>query len=401
MAVDLTPRHGASPPSPATARADTMLRAALADLRRGAAVAARRRLEQLLAEGGSTPPAWLLLAQACRALGDPDAEARALMALLDAEPRNLTGLLMLGDLNAAGGDDRGASSFYQMAVGIANGMQVPDQLLPALRKAEAFLVDAQRRYEDHLRARLDEAGAAPERIGGRFAKAVDMLTGRSRPYLQQPSAFYFPELPQRQFFERDEFDWIPAVEAATGAIAAELAPVLATGGDGFSPYIEVQKGRPRSTNPLAGKADWSSLYLWRSGAEMTDTMARFPAATAAMRRAPMAFVPGRGPTALFSLLRPGAHIIPHCGHINTRLICHLPVIVPGDGALRVGNETRAWVSGEMLIFDDSIEHEAWNRSPSNRVVLLFEIWRPELSMEERRALSAMYAAINLYDDVSA
>ena len=64
--------------------------------------------------------------------------------------------------------------------------------------------------------------------------------------------------------------------------------------------------------------------------------------------------------------------------LNTRLICHIPLVVPGECRLRVGAETREVVEGKAMIFDDSFEHEAWNDSNSVRAVLLFEIWRPEL-----------------------
>ena len=100
--------------------------------------------------------------------------------------------------------------------------------------------------------------------------------------------------------------------------------------------------------------------------------------------------------ALFSVLRPGTRIPPHHGMINTRLICHLPLVVPPGCGLRVGNETRMVEAGRMMIFDDSIEHEAWNESDSTRAILLFEIWRPELDEAERRALTALYEAIGLY-----
>ena len=74
----------------------------------------------------------------------------------------------------------------------------------------------------------------------------------------------------------------------------------------------------------------------------------------------------------------------------------MPLIVPGDCGLRVGNEIRAWREGKLLIFDDSFEHEAWNRSDRTRVVLLFEIWRPELTIEERAALTLIFEAIDTY-----
>jgi aspartyl/asparaginyl beta-hydroxylase (cupin superfamily) len=107
-------------------------------------------------------------------------------------------------------------------------------------------------------------------------------------------------------------------------------------------------------------------------------------------------IKGRTPSVLFSLLRPGAAIPPHHGFVNTRLICHLPLIVPDGCAFRVGNDTRPWREGQAWAFDDTIEHEAWNRSDQTRVILLFDIWRPELTGEERAQVAAMFEAIDDY-----
>ena len=85
-------------------------------------------------------------------------------------------------------------------------------------------------------------------------------------------------------------------------------------------------------------------------------------------------VRGRTPSILFSLLRPGMHIAPHHGFMNARYICHLPLIVPEGCAMRVGSQTRAWTEGHACLFDDSIEHEAWNKHPDRlRVVLIFDV----------------------------
>jgi aspartyl/asparaginyl beta-hydroxylase (cupin superfamily) len=122
---------------------------------------------------------------------------------------------------------------------------------------------------------------------------------------------------------------------------------------------------------------------------------RFPATLAALARAPLPYIAGRSPMALFSLLKADSHIRPHHGLFNFRLICHLPLIVPGDCMLRVGNQQRPWQEGQMLIFDDSMEHEAWNRSDRQRIILLFEIWRPEISKEDREALTVLLEAANI------
>ena len=82
-----------------------------------------------------------------------------------------------------------------------------------------------------------------------------------------------------------------------------------------------------------------------------------------LRHAPVPRVAGWGPSVIFSMLKAGAHIGAHTGMYNTRLICHLPLIVPPGCRFRVGNEVREWEEGKLLIFDDTIEHEAWNEGP--------------------------------------
>jgi aspartyl/asparaginyl beta-hydroxylase (cupin superfamily) len=72
------------------------------------------------------------------------------------------------------------------------------------------------------------------------------------------------------------------------------------------------------------------------------------------------------------------------------------LIVPGPCDFRVGNEVRQWVQGKAWAFDDTIEHEAWNKTDETRVVLLFDIWRPELSQEERALVVALFEAIDAY-----
>ena len=141
---------------------------------------------------------------------------------------------------------------------------------------------------------------------------------------------------------------------------------------------------------------WSAHYLWKNGEVVAENAARFPKTMHALRNAPLSYVPNRSPSILFSLLRPGAHIPPHNGLINTRLICHLPVIVPGKCRFRVGNETRDWVEGKGWAFDDTIEHEAWNGSDRTRVILLFDVWRPELTDEERKLVVSLFETIDAH-----
>jgi aspartyl/asparaginyl beta-hydroxylase (cupin superfamily) len=142
--------------------------------------------------------------------------------------------------------------------------------------------------------------------------------------------------------------------------------------------------------------DWTAFYLWKDGEPLTANAERCPRTMAALEAVPLARLPNRSPSVLFSQLRPGARIPPHNGFVNTRLICHLPLIVPPGCGFRVGNESREWVEGKAWVFDDTIEHEAWNGSGETRVILLFEIWRPELTLRERELVCAMFEAIDAH-----
>jgi aspartyl/asparaginyl beta-hydroxylase (cupin superfamily) len=225
---------------------------------------------------------------------------------------------------------------------------------------------------------------------------VDLILGQKRIYLQQPKYYYFPGLPQLQFYERSLFPWFDDVEAALPDIRAELDAILDEPG-AFAPYVQGHANRPKKEElGMLNNPAWSAYYLWKNGEPVAENAARFPKTLHALRNVPLAHVPNRSPSILFSLLRPGAHIPPHNGLVNTRLICHLPVIVPGKCRFRVGNETRDWVQGKGWAFDDSIEHEAWNGSDRTRVILLFDVWRPELTEEERRLVVSLFEAIDAH-----
>jgi hypothetical protein len=364
-------------------------------LQRGDAAAALAELDPLTASNDPATP-WMMVARAHSISGDGAAEEMALDRQLAIEPRNLLALLRKGDIKRSAGDDRAASTFYQSAINAAaNQGEVPQSLRLLLDQAAGHVQAARDKFTDHLESALGRS-ALKER--GRVGDAIDLLLGRKQLYLQQPNSFYFPGLPQRQFYEREEFDWLPAVEAAVPEMQAELHAVLAES-DTFDPYVQSTSDRPRAANPLIDNPDWGARYFWRNGEKVSEQAERCPATMAALEYPPIPVIAERSPSALWSMLKPGTHIQPHHGLLNTRLICHIPLIVPDNCALRVGNETRQWDEGKALIFDDSIEHEAWNRGESTRVVLLFEIWRPEITASERQALTTIFETINSYQGV--
>lgn len=294
-------------------------------------------------------------------------------------------------------DARAAMTFYQAALQTAQANPPADpQIVERLRSAQAFIAGRAREFEQSLDQAL--AGFAPDNVQGglRLTHALEMLKGTRTIYPQEPSVFYYPYLSQRQFFEREEFEWVPALEAAAPAIRAELLALVEDGAD-FQPYVVDEPNRPhRQFAHLNNDRSWSALYLWHDAKLVEEVARRCPNTVAALERVPLTHIGARTPSVLFSRLEPGAHIPPHAGMLNCRLIGHLPLIVPPGCTLRVGNETREWEQGKMLIFDDSIEHEARNPTGELRVVLLFDLWRPELSPAEQTAISNIFSAIDQF-----
>ena len=92
-----------------------------------------------------------------------------------------------------------------------------------------------------------------------------------------------------------------------------------------------------------------------------------------------------------SALGAGAEIKPHTAPMNLRLRVHVPLMVPeGDVGMRLAGEAVAWRRGEALVFDDSFVHETWNRTAADRVVLLFDVWHPDLGEDEIGAVVEMF-----------
>jgi len=360
-------------------------------LQQGRSAQARQCFERLASTGQANAQIWLLLATACSAENDLEGEEAALDSLLALEPQLVRGQILKADCRAKAGDERSALYFYESALLNAAQQEVREELAPDIRRAEVVVAQWRTRIEAKREAVLIAQGLPPLDRSPRFQQSIDILAGRKQIFVQQPSAYFFPGLPQTQFFDREDFDWVPAVETATDAIREELSGLLAGGGDGFRPYLHHDPNRPRmGDRTLLDDPDWSALFLCENGRRDETAIARCPRTWQAVQAAPGVTM-ANSPTVMFSLLRPGARIAPHTGMFNTRLVCHLPLVVPPHCGFRVGNEVREWEEGKLIIFDDTIEHEAWNQSDQDRVVLIFDIWRPELSDRERREVAALFS----------
>lgn len=378
------------------AEAEDLVRQGVAALQRRDPQSALLKFETVVRSGVVAPP-YILLAQACRMAGDQAGEVAALDNLLANQPRDIRALIMRGDCHARAGDDRAAISFYDTALRAAASVrQVPPSLAAELKRAEYLSKRAMENFDNALEAALHGRGMQTSTRSERFQESLDILRGRKQIFYQEPSSFYFSRLPQIPFYEREEFAWVSKVEEAFPDIKAELTAIIEAGTD-FPAYIEGDPNRPQTLHQMLGDTSWSAFHLLKNGERVEPNVSQCPRTLEAIAHAPVPEIKSRSPMVLFSILKAGAHIPAHNGLLNTRLICHLPLIVPKGCRFRVGNEVREWEEGKLLIFDDSIEHEAWNDGDETRAILLFEIWRPEITMDERHALTAMFEAIVDYD----
>ena len=372
--------------------------------RTGDASRARELYEKAIVADGNSKVLWLNLANACRALGDKTSQAQALEKALALDPRYVLALLCKGELMEGLGDSKKAFFFYEAALdSVATGAPAPQQAAAALRHAQDVVRDnrtvLERFLEQQVAAvRSQHAASDP----WRFEACRDVYLRKRRVYHHQPKQLLFPYLPEIEFFRREDFPWLDVLEAATEEIAAEALAALAGDRAGFKPYVDSPPGTPIDEwASLNHSLQWSVYPLWHDGEQIPDHVQKCPKTAAVLAQLPLCDIPHYAPGAFFSVLTPHTRLPPHTGTTNTRSIVHLPLVIPSDCGFRVGAEVRTWTNGKAWVFDDSIEHEAWNDSDEIRIILIFDIWNPLLSAAERDLVRALTVGIGRYYGVDA
>ena len=349
-------------------------------------------LEEALAQNPGSHELHMNLAMAHRAGGSLVDAVLALNAALAVEPYSFMALLSKGSILEQMGRIRAAARVYRDALRITPAeSSLPGALRGPLARAREVVAEQAQALAEHLRGALSDLRAQCHAADlRRFDESLDVLAGIKKVYNAEPVQFHYPRLPAIPFFEREHFPWMNTLEAATDTIRGELMTLLDAGLAGFAPYVQYAPGTPENQfASLNHNAQWSSLWLWKDGERQEQAVARCPQTAAILDQLPLADLPRFAPTALFSALAPHTRIPPHTGSTNTRLLVHLPLVLPGPAGFRVGNETREWKIGTAWAFDDTIEHEAWNDADATRVIMIFDIWNPLLSAAERELITAL------------
>jgi len=368
-------------------------------LQGGDAAKARVLLEHATLKDAANPSLWMNLATALRALGQFDDEEKALESVLRIEPRHLLALLQKAELFEHRGKHKAAAKVFHSALQtIPAGARLPNVLRDSVGRA----IEAVRRNDAALTAHLGEAlrdvrEQHGERDVARAEHALAAFLGTRRIYHPQPTFLHVPKLPALEFHARANFPWLDEFEAAAPQIRAECERALREDAAGIEPYIAYPDGVPLDQwAELNRSRKWSAFFLWRDGVRVDSRADLCPVTSALIAKAPYADVPGYAPTAFFSILDRESHIPPHTGVTNARLIVHLPLVVPPHCRFRVGSETREWQAGKAWVFDDTIEHEAWNDSEVPRAILIFDTWNPGLTLAERELIRTAVPAIKDY-----
>ncbi len=359
------------------------------------ALAAFTRL--VAAHPGNTQ-GWINLALTCQGRKDEAGEQAAIDSALRTDPTDMIGLILRANLLERQGKRHKAASVYGAVANVAPPLEA---LEPGLRGAVVHARQYRDQYDVDFGSFLDAfLDTHYQAQGGedlhRFRESVDIMVARKRRYDSQSMMYHYPGLVPTPLFPRAQFPWLDAIEAGTDAIRAEFLAVLAQDA-GFTPYLTYPDDAPLNQfAELNNSPRWSAYHLIADGKPVAAHAAQCPETMRLLAGAPQPDQPGRTPSAMFSLLKPNTRIPAHVGVSNVRLVTHLPLIVPEKCGFRVGNEQRGWVPGQAFVFDDTIEHEAWNDSDKLRVVLIFDIWHPHLTPPERAMITALTEGINQF-----
>lgn len=356
---------------------------------------AERLFVEAVSHDSAASALWRNVAAARRAQGNDAGELQALEAAIGVDRLDFLAWLRKAELHQRRSEDAKALEAWQAALQLAAQMgEVPPAVDSALSVGRTFVANSMARIASAVEAELQPVQHAMDETEKRRSGAfVDLALGRRRTFFNQCEGLYYPFLPADEFFDRRHFTWMPDIEAATADIREELLSLLADPGDALRPYVRMDSGIPNNKwSSLDHSLDWGACFLWEYGKPNLPVLDRCPKTAAALAALPSAHIPGRSPSAFFSLLKPHTHIPAHTGVTNTRAIIHLPLIVPEGCGFRVGDETREWREGEAFAFDDTIEHEAWNNSDDLRAVLIFDVWNPHLTVAEQELIIRYYTA---------
>lgn len=327
------------------------------------------------------------------------------------KPQDGVAWLCLGSLREESGDLVGAArarfqgiTRMQKREAWLDERSTEPHLLPLVRHGIERLRKDRR---EHLMQSIDAQRAAHgpaelKRVEYAVRAYLREVEARPTDPRQQPTFFYFPDLPDLPYHDPYLQPWAPRLQAAWQDMRAEAIRLLAEDAP-LEDFLGLKPGDERNAKYVGGDGPapaWDAFFFYRHGQRYDDNHARCPVTSSVLESIDLCRIDRQTPEVCFSVLRPGSTIKAHHGVTNTRLVMHVPLIVPPDCALNLidAGEHR-WVEGELMMFDDTYKHEAWNRSDQTRVIVLMDCWNPHLTPVERTAVKALVEAIDRFEQV--
>lgn len=326
---------------------------------------------------------------------DANGELEAIDTALEVDPHFIPALLAKANWMELHSTTVAAAALYKAVLLISPPEhEWPVEFREQLNHARTFVKHYASGLMQHLNSRLEaDLQKLPPGLAPRWREAVAIRAGMAEASVSRSNQLHVPRLPAIPFYDRSAFPFLRALEERTDTICAELANLIESHSEGFVPYVAYKRGEPvNQWQKLNNSLDWGAYHLWRNGIAIEENLQRCPETARILKSLPLAGIKGLCPNVFFSSLQPHTHIPPHHGESNARLIAHLPLLVPDGCRFRVGFEEREWTVGQTLVFDDTLLHEAVNNSDELRVVLIFDLWNPLLTDEERILTSKLAAA---------
>lgn len=249
--------------------------------------------------------------------------------------------------------------------------------------------------------RLEVGDAAMARVDRAVSNYLGVTRDGPTDTRQRPKFLYIPGLPDAPYHDPGLQPWSSRLQSSYEAIKQEALGLLSDRGV-FEPFLTF--GANTKVSDYVGgdgeKPSWDAFFFYRHGQRYDANHTRCPQTSAILEEIDLCRVKAQAPEVCFSLLAPGSHIKPHYGVTNSRLVMHLPLKVPADCALNIVDAgEHHWQEGKLMMFDDTFQHEAWNRSGETRLILLMDCWNPHLTPEERLAITRLVECISDFENV--
>lgn len=376
-----------------------LVAAADAAMREGRADQALGLLIQATSIAPDDADLWLRIAVLYRTQGKLAQALDAANAAVDRRPADAVALLFKASLHQSLDEAGRAAEIYRAAIFHAgNRSDLPPPIAGQLDRARQFVA----RYRDTVvqtMPALEELDPVTRRRADRF---IENVLDRRATFHQEPTHYRYPGLADIEYFDEHFGELRQRLKQVYPAIRQEYLALAKRHEEQLTPYVQFQPGQPAGQwEPLNHSRKWQAFHLCRYGEVNQDLARACPQTMAALGCDEAPDIGGLAPNLMFSVLAPRTRIPPHHGVANFRSVLHLPLIVPPGCGFRVGSDTRQWIEGEAWTFDDTIEHEAWNDSDEPRIILIADLWRPELSPADRQVVREFIKALDRTDAVGA